>query len=46
VTLPVLDSVTDFDPEGPRAPDQPSPEVPPDAEHASAFFELQVKETL
>jgi hypothetical protein len=45
VTLPVLASVMDFDPEEARFPDQPSPAVPPEAEQPSLFLALQLSET-
>lgn len=45
VTLPVLDSVLDLDPEEARVSDQPSPAMPPEAEQPSLFLQLQLSET-
>ena len=38
-----VDSVTDIVPEVDRAPLQPSPLAPPDAIHALAFWEVQLR---
>jgi hypothetical protein len=46
VKVPALFSVTFIEPAGMRDPVHPSPALPPVAEHASAFLEFHVSETL
>jgi hypothetical protein len=46
VKVPALFSVTFIEPVAVRDPVHPSPGLPPVAEHASAFFEFHVSETL